>query len=237
MNRTEKDWSVCNMLSCHNYWHLALYHIEKAEYETALEIYKNHIAENLSLGRTLDMVDMISLLFRLKLDGYKPSLDSEWNEIAQVYKSREDDHGYIFNDAHIAMMLSLTTGYAAKDQFIASLNNFLTFEPENVSFLKDLNSRLAARIFEAIFAYNNEDFDRVVDLLYPIKYELVRIGGSNAQRDLFQQLLIQSALRSTISSNNKIGMALLNERRALKVNSSLTERIVSRFTTRDSILG
>jgi len=178
------------------------------------------------------MVDMISLLFRLKLDGYKPTLESEWDEIAQVYKSREDDHGYIFNDAHIAMMISSTTGYAAKDQFIASLNNFLTFE-QDVSFLKDLNSRLAARIFEAIFAYNNEDFDRVVDLLYPIKYELVRIGGSNAQRDLFQQLLIQSALRSTISRNNKIGLALLNERRALKVNSSLTERIVSRFTTRD----
>ncbi|XP_016130136.1 tetratricopeptide repeat protein 38-like [Sinocyclocheilus grahami] len=29
MASTEKDWMVCDMLACHNYWHWALYHIEK----------------------------------------------------------------------------------------------------------------------------------------------------------------------------------------------------------------
>jgi len=229
LKRTEKDWTASNMLSCHNYWHLALYYIEKGEHEIALQIYKDQISKNLNHGQTLDMVDMISLLFRLKLDGYKSCLESEWNDILQVYKTRNSDHGYVFNDAHIVMMLSSASSNEAPDQYIASLNNFLTFEPENVSFLKELNCRLGSKIFEAIFSFKNEEFDRVVDLLYPIRYELVKIGGSNAQRDLFQQMLIQSALRSTFNKNRSIGLALLNERRALKANSSLTERIASRF--------
>lgn len=27
------------MIACHNYWHLALFHLESANYETVLDIY------------------------------------------------------------------------------------------------------------------------------------------------------------------------------------------------------
>ena len=42
-------------------------------------------------------------------------------------------------------------------------------------------------------------------------------------------MLVQSALRSEEDFHKKMGISLLNERQALKPNSNITKRIVSRF--------
>ena len=56
-------------------------------------------------------------------------------------------------------------------------------------------------------------------------------GGSNAQRDLFHQMLTVSALRSENEYHKKIGLNLINERLLNKPNSQLTKRITERFAT------
>ena len=40
------------------------------------------------------------------------------------------------------------------------------------------------------------DYARVVDLLHPVRFELFRIGGSHAQRDIFDWTLTEAACRS-----------------------------------------
>jgi Flp pilus assembly protein TadD len=52
-------------------------------------------------------------------------------------------------------------------------------------------------------------------LLAPLRYEIRRIGGSNAQRDLFQRLLISSALKA---GEFRYARALLSERTTLNPN-------------------
>lgn len=47
MKETEKNWKNSDMLACHNYWHWALYYIEKGEYEAALTIYDKHVSRGL----------------------------------------------------------------------------------------------------------------------------------------------------------------------------------------------
>src|SRR3546814_16662697 len=47
----------------------------------------------------------------------------------------------------------------------------------------------------------------------PIRYRIQRVGGSHAQRDVFHQMLIESALRA---GRAPIARALLPERRATK---------------------
>uniref|UniRef100_G1NXE9 Tetratricopeptide repeat protein 38 n=2 Tax=Myotis lucifugus TaxID=59463 RepID=G1NXE9_MYOLU len=44
MQRSEAHWKGSDMLACHNYWHWALYLIEKGEYEAALTIYDDHVS-------------------------------------------------------------------------------------------------------------------------------------------------------------------------------------------------
>ena len=52
--------------------------------------------------------------------------------------------------------------------------------------------------------------------MLPLRYDLACIGGSHAQRDIFNQMLIEAAIRS-----NRLALArsLLSERLAEKPNS------------------
>ena len=43
-------------------------------------------------------------------------------------------------------------------------------------------------ICDAFIAFNDGNFAKAVDLLYPIKYKVVRIGGSNAQVSIFDRM-------------------------------------------------
>ena len=97
------------------------------------------------------------------------------------------------------------------------------------SYLKHLNKELAFDVFNSIFHYNNGEYDKVVDLLYPIRYKIHRIGGSNAQTDVFNQMLIHSALKSISPLHNKVGLALVNERLASRPNSNIVKRMVTKF--------
>lgn len=67
---------------------------------------------------------------------------------------------------------------------------------------------------------------RVLELLLPIRYRIIQIGGSNAQRDIFNQLLIHAALNCTSGVHKNVARNLLMERDALKPNSPLTQRLI-----------
>ena len=43
LNSTERDWRVSTGLSPHLCWHLALYYIERAQYDMALAVYDKDI--------------------------------------------------------------------------------------------------------------------------------------------------------------------------------------------------
>jgi hypothetical protein len=255
LRETEADWSISNYIAPHNYWHMALYHIEKNEHEAALELFDHHISKYLARNTTLDMIDLCSLLYRLKLDGCTRSLKERWLKLKQVYEHRINEHGYLFNDAHLAMLLSSCGDADQTASFYSSLNNYNSNKDENSNdllndisedalqinrnlkslngYLKKISIELSANVFDAIFHFDQGNYSNVVELLYPIRYSLIKIGGSNAQRDMFHQMLTQAALRSENKHHNKLGLALINERLCLKPNSNLTKRIAARFSQYD----
>jgi hypothetical protein len=56
--------------------------------------------------------------------------------------------------------------------------------------------RIAADVAEAMAAFAQGDDDAVIRLLGPVLAELVRVGGSHAQRDVFEETLLGAYLRS-----------------------------------------
>ena len=66
---------------------------------------------------------------------------------------------------------------------------------------------------EALWRYRQGDYGGAVDVLYPVRYEIRKIGGSHVQRDVFHQMLISAAIRS---DRLTLARALLAERTALK---------------------
>ena len=95
------------------------------------------------------------------------------------------DQSLAFIDVHHAISLSAAGGDDAKE-LLASMNNYV----ENSG---DDNARstetLGLPLAEALVAYREGDYDFVVDTMLPIRYELHRIGGSHAQRDLFSMVV------------------------------------------------
>ncbi|KAK6038263.1 hypothetical protein COOONC_24232, partial [Cooperia oncophora] len=70
MESTEEDWKRGWMLAAHNYWHNALYYLEKDITEVPLEIYDRQIIPRAKKsGAMLDIVDAASMLWRLELEG------------------------------------------------------------------------------------------------------------------------------------------------------------------------
>ncbi|XP_060162722.1 tetratricopeptide repeat protein 38 isoform X1 [Globicephala melas] len=225
MQCSETHWKDSDMLACHNYWHWALYLIEKGEYEAALTIYDDHILPSLrGSGAMLDVVDSCSMLYRLQMEGV--SVGERWQDVLSVTQKHSRDHILLFNDAHL-LMASLGAGDSRTTQeLLTTLRDASESPGENHQHLlaRDVGLPLCQALVEA----QSGNPDGVVELLLPIRHRIVQIGGSNAQRDVFNQLLIHAALNCSSGIHKNVARSLLMERDALKPNSPLTARLIRR---------
>nr|XP_042120474.1 tetratricopeptide repeat protein 38 [Peromyscus maniculatus bairdii] len=228
MKNTEGHWKDCDMLACHNYWHWALYLIEKGDYEAALTIYDSHILPSLQAsGTMLDMVDSCSMLYRLQMEGV--SLGQRWQAVLPVTKKHTRDHILLFNDAHFLMASLGARDLQTTQELLTTLQEASKSPGEN--FQHHLAQDVGLPLCQALVEAENGNPDRALELLLPIRYRIVQIGGSNAQRDVFNQLLIHAAINCTSSAHKNVARSLLLERDALKPNSPLTERLIRKAAT------
>ncbi|XP_074247406.1 tetratricopeptide repeat protein 38 isoform X1 [Saimiri boliviensis] len=228
MQHSEAQWKDSDMLACHNYWHWALYLIEKGEYEAALTIYDTHILPSLQAsGAMLDVVDSCSMLYRLQMEGV--SLGQRWQDVLPVTQKHSRDHVLLFNDAHFLMASLGAHDPQTTQELLSTLRDASESPGENCQHLlaRDVGLPLCQALVEA----EAGNPDRVLELLLPIRYRIVQLGGSNAQRDVFNQLLIHVALTCTSSVHKNVARSLLMERDALKPNSPLTERLIRKATS------
>lgn len=228
MQRSEAHWKDSDMLACHNYWHWALYLIEKGEYEAALTIYDQHILPSLrASGAMLDVVDGCSMLYRLQMEGV--SVGQRWQDILPVTQRHSRDHILLFNDAHFLMASLGARDPQTTQELLTTLQDASESPGENCQHL--LARDVGLPLCQALVAAEDGNPDRVLELLLPIRYRIVQIGGSNAQRDVFNQLLIHAALNCTSRAHKHVARSLLMERDALKPNSPLTERLLRKAAT------
>ncbi|XP_054438479.1 tetratricopeptide repeat protein 38 [Pteronotus mesoamericanus] len=223
MQRSETHWKGSDMLACHNYWHWALYLIEEGEYEAALTIYDDHILPSLQAsGAMLDVVDSCSLLYRLQMEGVP--VGERWQAVLTVTQKHSRDHVLLFNDAHFLMASLGARDTQTTQELLSTLQDTSESPGENCQHLlaRDVGLPLCQALVEA----ESGRPERVVELLLPIRYRIVQIGGSNAQRDVFNQLLIHAALQCTSGAHRNVARSLLMERDAFKPNSPLTARLI-----------
>src|SRR5690606_29816185 len=100
------DWSQDNGFAFHNWWHLALYHLDLGEHDRVLRLYDEAIRPR-PTDIALEMVDATSMLWRLHLRSV--DVGDRWHELADLWAGHIEDGYYAFNDAH-AMMAFVATG-------------------------------------------------------------------------------------------------------------------------------
>ncbi|XP_034444199.1 tetratricopeptide repeat protein 38 [Hippoglossus hippoglossus] len=225
MESREKDWQVSDVLASHNYWHWALCFIEKGQYEAALQIYDSQVFRRCkATGSMLDTVDACSLLRRLEMEGV--CTKDRCRELLQVTQPHTDDHVTLFNDLHF-LMASLGAGESGTSQRLLEGLQELAKEPGDNQ-QHQLAGTLGVPMCQALMEYDQGNYSGAVELLYPLRYRAVDIGGSDAQRDIFNQLLIHAAMKSEDKHHQKLGRCLLVERDAVRPNSPLTGRLMQR---------
>ncbi|XP_074533688.1 tetratricopeptide repeat protein 38 [Halichoeres trimaculatus] len=225
MESREKDWAASDILASHNYWHWGLYFIEKGQYDAALEIFDSQIFRRCKAsGSMLDTVDASSMLYRLEMEGV--CVKDRWRELFQVTQPHTDDHVTMFNDVHF-LMTSLGAKESATSQRLLGGLQELAKDPGE-HYQHKLAGTMGLPMCQAMVEYDQGNYNQAVELLYPLRYDVLNIGGSDAQRDVFNQLLIHAAMKSENKQHQKLGRCLLYERDAMKPGSPLTSRLMQR---------
>lgn len=225
MESTQNDWQISDALASHNYWHWALYFIEKGQYEAALSIYDSEVFKRCkATGSMLDTVDASSMLYRLQMEGV--CVKDRWRELLQVTRPHNDDHVTLFNDFHF-LMVSLGAKDAGTSRSLLDGLQELAKEPGDNQ-QHQLAKTLGVPMCQAMMEYDQGNYSQAVDLLHPLRYRIVNAGGSDAQRDVFNQLLIHAAMKSENKHHQKLGRCLLVERDAVRPDSPLTKRLMQR---------
>ena len=211
-------WSEHNFLAFHNWWHLALFHLDEGNCDAALAVYDTRIRP-VPTRVAGEMVDASALLWRLRLR--RVDVGDRWMELARSWEALGDDGYYAFNDVH-ALMAFLATGNQRQAQRILDgLDAAARRKDTNAMMSRDVGLPVA----RALSAFEGQAFEITVDELQRVRAFAQRYGGSHAQRDLLQLTATEAALRADRPS---LARALIAERLAHKPESVSNRQLLER---------
>jgi len=211
-------WSRESFLAVHNWWHLALYHLEHGDVDEVLRLFDGPIFGARSTV-VVDMVDASAMLWRLQMRGV--DVGDRWLAVADNWAPIAGAGNYAFNDMH-AMMAFVSAGRRDLQQRVLDAQDAaMSGEADNAGFTRAVGrpATLAMR------AFGEGDYSQAIALLRPIRSIAHRFGGSHAQRDVIDLTLIEAALRS---GDPALATALVNERVALRPQSPLSRLFADR---------
>ena len=211
------DWAPHNGFAFHNWWHLALFHMEQEDFTGAIQLYDEQILPGES-EVSLQMLDASALLWRLYLQD--ADLGNRWNTIADLWarKTPAENGYYAFNDLHAIIALLGAGRFAEARALHADLQAAAQTNPALTAMMaRDVGVPAAS----GMIAFAEQRYADAVTALLPIRGIANRFGGSNAQRDILSQTLIAAAIRG---GHHGLASNLVNEREVHKPFSPLTRR-------------
>lgn len=208
MKGLSSEWDGCNsFMYTHNWWHLALFHLENEKFENALSLYDRHIwGRDKSFSQ--DQINAISFLWRLELAGV--DVGDRWDNVAQHVAARTFVNDQPFLDMHYVYALARGNRADALEQLVSGLKKLADQSPE---FTRHNWCDVALPASLAFIAFSKGDYKSALHHLRPARSQMQKIGGSHAQRDLFEQVWIHSLIRE---KEFDTALPLLKERLAFR---------------------
>jgi hypothetical protein len=222
LRANQSTWAEGNGFANHHWWHTALFHLEGMDIPAALALYDQHLSSP-HASITLNRLDGAALLWRLHLLGDDAGgnagahVGTRWLDVAQDWDLSPAPAGLsAFNDAHAVMVLLGQQRHGDAEALVDEVQKRL--DVGNVSEAA-VTMQVGLPLLRGLLAFGREDFASAVRLLWPLRADLLRVGGSHAQRDGAIQTLLVAALRS---GETAISSLLLKERQG-KQNTPLTQ--------------
>jgi tetratricopeptide (TPR) repeat protein len=195
----------------HITWHHAIFELIRGNAAEAERIYREELRPGSASSAALGLVaDAASLLWRMDLAGHEGPLP--WGELRDWAATAFPQPGVMFADVHCALAYAAAGDDAALGRLIGGLQ-------KRAEAGKIPGGSVVPALAEAIAAFAHGDFDKTVSMLEPRMAEVVRIGGSHAQREVIEDTLLEAYLRS---------------RRFDRAEALLRERLERRPSPRDT---
>jgi tetratricopeptide (TPR) repeat protein len=182
-------WPHCNNFSYHVWWHKALLHLHRGELDVALALYDSQIRKD-KTDDYRDIANATSLLMRLELEGM--DVAKRWVELADLSENRTDDGCVVFADLHYMLALAGANRPDAKAEMTARFARDAVQNGDMALRYKDPG--LAA--IEGLNAFSEGRYIDAFTNLATARPAMQTIGGSHAQRDVFERMTIDAGLRA-----------------------------------------
>jgi tetratricopeptide (TPR) repeat protein len=196
LDELERHWEGGNQFLHHLWWHRALFHYERREFDTVLDLYDRRF-RNLESPLTksqpdfyLDIQNAASMLFRLERQGV--AVASRWTEIADKAQARIGDCLSAFTLPHWMLALAASGRDEAAERLLDGMREFGSRPRSDAAVVAEV----ALPIAEAVLANRRGEHARALDRMRPALAKMHALGGSHAQQDVLAQLFLDSALKA-----------------------------------------
>lgn len=218
----EADWAPDNMFAPHNWWHLALFHIDRGDYDAALALFDAKL-----MGPQADMIlvliDASALLWRLQLEGV--DVGDRFERVADLWQGKLEAEGgfYAFNDLHALMSFVATDRSAAIARLQELMRAAASADNSNAAMTREVGQPLAV----GLLAFAAGRYPDAIAAIEPVRDIAHRFGGSHAQRDLLTLTLIEASIRN---GDRRRARHYIAERQVHKP-TAWSERLLARSST------
>ncbi len=214
----QDTWTGLNsFMDTHLWWHLALFYLSQGKFDAALAAYDDHCwAQEKDYSQ--DQIGAVSLLARLELAGV--DVGPRWDDVADHLTIRADDVVQPFLTLQYLYGLA-RAGRPQAARLLAAVRRAALEAPDHV---RETWREVALPAAEGLVAHTRGDFSGALRGLRAALPRLSEIGGSHAQRDLFEQLILDALIRADRLSEAQQALEL---RRALDPDGAPLNRALA----------
>lgn len=190
LDRAAPHWDGLNsFMYTHNWWHRALFALSMGDEAAVLAMYDDH-CWSMEKTYSQDQIGAVSLLARMEMAGM--DVGGRWSELAQWLKARHGDTVNAF--------LTLQYLYGLKRAGLAEAAHLMEALEDRAVSANGFDGQVwrdvalpAARAIVAHLEGRHQEAARLMSLALP---RMAEAGGSHAQRDLFEQILLDAHLKA-----------------------------------------
>src|SRR5580658_8725722 len=188
MEGAAETWDgLSSFMATHNWWHLGLFYLSQGREDALLRAYDAHCWAG-DKDYSQDQVGAVSLLARAEMAGI--DVGDRWTEVAERIAARGIDVEQPF--LALQYLYALTrAGRAEAPALLAAIRGRAATSPAHSSAVW---GEVAAPVAEGFAAYLAGQYPAAARELALALPRLPEIGGSHAQRDLFEQVWLAALM-------------------------------------------
>jgi len=174
----------------HNWWHVALFEMDREDYAAALKVFDRHLW-GVWPEFAQEQIGAISSLVRLEIRGV--DVGTRWQPIVQKVRERELEHVQPFHDLHYVYALARAGEPAEAERFLASMRRNAGRPCARATHAW---THVAIPAAEGLIAHARGAMGEAAARLGAVRDSLHLIGGSHAQRDVFELIFVDALMKS-----------------------------------------